>query len=167
MAKVDAFEPEKRVLPKLKANLALNNLRNVTVHEWCVAQFSGKIGFRLPDSANEGTGGITSDDDGVEYSCISLNDFFKNGIAEPTFIKMDIEGGEWLALQGADRVLKTRVGPVSLLIEIHPQEIRRLGGSLPELKCFLMGMGFSVQALTPSGMKPLDSPGDYRFWWVE
>jgi hypothetical protein len=54
MDKVDAFEPEIRVLPKVRANLQLNGLTHLSIHATCVAHVSGKVNFEPPDKANEG-----------------------------------------------------------------------------------------------------------------
>jgi FkbM family methyltransferase len=165
MDKVDAFEPEIHVLPKLRANLQLNGLTKVRIHGACVAHISGKVHFQPPDKANEGIGRI-AEGAGVEYPSVSLNDFFGDSIGESCFIKMDIEGGEWLALQGAGRVLSHPRFPVSLLIEVHPEQIISLGGSVPGLKALLESMGFHVCALTPDGLQTLSAGLNSRFWWA-
>ena len=167
VASVDSFEPERRVLPKLKANLALNGLVHVNIHECCVADVSGKVNFHPADRINKGVGSITQDNQGVQYPSITLDDFFEESIHEPCFIKMDIEGGEWLALQGSQRVFRGRKAPVSLLIEIHPSEIKRLGGSVAQLESLLMDMGFRVHGLTPAGLDSLSARENCRFWWVD
>ena len=165
MDKVDAFEPEIRVLPKLRANLQLNGLTHVSIHATCVAHISGKVSFEPPDKANEGIGKIVKGD-GIEYPSVSLDDFFGDSVGEPCFMKMDIEGGEWLALQGARRVLSYPKFPVSLLIEVHPEQITSLGGSVPGLKSLLQSMGFHVYALTPAGVQTLTAGLNARFWWA-
>jgi hypothetical protein len=42
---------------------------------------------------------------------------------------MDIEGAEWLALNGAGETLERKDAP-DFLIEFHPQEIQALSGSM-------------------------------------
>jgi len=165
MGKVDAFEPEIDVVPKLRANLQLNGLSNVRIHEACIAHISGKVHFQAPDKKNQGVGRIT-EGIGLEYGSVTLNDFFGGSIRESCFIKMDIEGGEWLALQGADRALSHPKVPVSLLIEVHPEQIMSLGGSVQRLKSLLESMGFDVCALTPEGLQTLPAGLNSRFWWA-
>lgn len=166
MNKVDAFEPEIGVLPRLRENLRLNGLTNVSIHSVCVANVSGKVSFQRPDKRNLGVGRISNNCAGVEYPCITLDDFFGNSIRESCLIKMDIEGGEWLALQGARRVLYYPPFPVSLLIELHPDAIVSLGGSVLALKSLLESMGFYVCALTPAGAQRLPADLNARFWWA-
>ena len=166
MSRVDAFEPELRVIPKLRSNLRLNQLENVRIHCACISNLSGKVHFQPPNKQNEGIGRIAEGNAAVEYPSLSLNDFFGDSIRESCLIKMDIEGGEWLALQGARRVLSHPRIPVSLLLEVHPTEIADLGGSVPELKSLLKAMGFFVYALTPAGLQTISCGLDARFWWA-
>ncbi|MDJ0795468.1 MAG: FkbM family methyltransferase [Calothrix sp. MO_167.B12] len=165
--RVDAFEPEKQVIERLKNNLKLNNISNVNVHEKCVSKESGYISFISPSKRNQGVGSIASEQEsGTQIPCISLDDFLGDALEEACFIKMDIEGGEWLALQGGKRVLTQRKAPLSILLEVHPEEIQRLGGSVKELKLILESMNLQVMGLTPNGFKSLDSEQDLRFWWA-
>lgn len=166
VSEVDAFEPEIGVVPKLRANLQLNGLTQVRIHCTCVANVSGKVNFQPPNKQNEGIGKIAERDTGIEYPCISLDDFFADSICDPCLIKLDIEGGEWLALQGARRVLSHPTNLLCLLIEVHPSEIASLGGSVPQLKSLLEGMGYYIYALTPAGLQPLPAGLNARFWWA-
>lgn len=166
MNEVDAFEPELRVIPKLRSNLELNGLNHVRIHCACVGDQSGTVSFQPPNKQNEGIGRIARGNAAVEYPSLTLDDFFGDSIRESCLIKMDIEGGEWLALQGATRVLSRPKAPVSLLIEVHPTEITSLGGSVPELKSLLEAMGFYIYALTPDGLHTMPASLNARFWWV-
>jgi len=162
---VDAFEPEPVVLPKLRANLALNGVQNVVIHETCVGNVSGNVGFEPPCRSNEGIGRVSADCVGASFRrCITLDDFFGGEVKEPCFIKMDVEGSEWLVLQAAQALFRPNV-PVAMLIEVHPEEIRRLGGSTGQLGSRLENMGFRVRALTPDGLQSFDGH-DFRFWWA-
>jgi len=102
--------------------------------------------------------------------CESLDDFFGDSVGESCWgallHEMDIEGGEWLASHGARRVLSYPKFPVSLLIEVHPQQITALGGSVPGLNSLLQSMGFQVYALTPAGVQTLTADSNARFWWA-
>ena len=161
---VDAFEPEPAVLPRLRANLALNGVKNVRVHETCVGSILGRIAFEPPGRRNAGIGKVSTAMAGCSYPCTTLDEFFGGPLDEPCFIKMDVEGAEWLVLQAAQAISHPNV-PVALLIEIHPGEIRDLGGSVTELRLLLENMGYAVQALTPAGLQPLGVE-DFRFWWA-
>jgi FkbM family methyltransferase len=165
MERVDAFEPEPLVVEKLRANLLLNGLRNVVVHEACVGNVSGEIGFDPPCPSNEGIGKVsTAPAAACLRRCITLDEFLGDQIKEPLFIKIDVEGAEWLVLQAAQVLFRPKL-PVAMLIEIHPEEIKRFGGSTDQLCSHLVSMGYAVNALTVCGLQPLGS-NDFRFWWV-
>lgn len=165
--RVDAFEPDRAVLPGLRANLILNTLNNVAVHEVCIGKYTGTVRFLSSSLSNRGLGSITSDvTAGVVLSSLSLDDFFGGPVKEPTFIKIDIEGGEWLALQGCTESLGRRNAPVDILLELHPDAIRTLGGTPVRLRLILEELGFTVSALTPGGLYPLDLDVVQRFWWA-
>jgi len=163
--RVDAFEPEPLVLEKLRANLALNGVRNVVIHETCVGNVSGNIGFDPPGRSNEGIGKVSTGPAATIRRCTTLDDFLGDEIKEPCFIKMDVEGAEWLVFQAAHVLFRPNV-PVAMLVEIHPEEIKRLGGSTPQLRSRLEEMGYAVRALTASGPQVLNDT-DFRFWWVK
>jgi len=163
--RVDAFEPEPLVLEKLRANLVLNRVSNVVIHETCVGNVSGNIGFDPPVRSNEGIGRVSAGPLAASVRCCTtLNAFLGEEIRERCFIKMDVEGAEWLVFQAAHVLFRPKV-PVAMLIEIHPEEIKRLGGSTAQLRSRLEEMGYAVHALTASGPQMLNDT-DFRFWWV-
>jgi len=167
--RVDAFEPEPSVLTRLRKNLSLNNVANVSVHETCVGLESGTVAFLEADERNQGIGRIASESADVEHRrCVSLDDFLHSSIDEPCLIKMDIEGAELLAIQGGRQAFANRSAPVSILIETHPAEIAQLGGTLERLAAGILELGLRVSALTPRGLEPLDLASvQQRFWWAE
>jgi hypothetical protein len=70
---------------------------------------------------------------------ITLDDFVTTSPA-PHFIKMDIEGAELAALEGARRVL-SGVNPPKILIEFHSEALRRDG-------CAMLGeLGYRFYSL--------------------
>jgi FkbM family methyltransferase len=163
---LDAFEPEPIVRQRLKDNLALNGQTNVAIHEVCVGEASGRITFMPPTKGNWGMGHISVDNrrGGVERTCICLDDFFQEPLSESCLIKMDIEGAEWFALQGARRVLSHPEVPLAILVEVHPERIAAMGGSLEELRAILEGMGLRVRGLARQGLERVNA--EHRFWWA-
>jgi FkbM family methyltransferase len=70
----------------------------------------------------------------------------------PDVMKVDVEGYEIAVLRGAGRIL-SEDRPI-LFLEVHPQRIRELGGSLRELGDLLGGYGYRLFDLHGA---PLDS----------
>jgi FkbM family methyltransferase len=166
--RVIAFEPEPSLCAWLGKNIALNSLTNVVVHEACVGLADGAVDFFPADKRNFGTGNIVAGTGTViQRPCTSLDKLMATASFGPSIIKMDIEGAEWLALQGARQVLTRPDLRVDLLIEIHPKEIEGLGGSTQDLRELLLELGYSTMALTPQGLHSFEPSGaEQRFWWV-
>jgi FkbM family methyltransferase len=159
---VDAFEPEKQVLPRLQENLRLNGIRNVTIHEKCVSDVPGEVLFVPPSRQNQGVGRVG--EGGVPVDSTTLDVFLARSEQRPLFIKMDIEGGEWLAVRGAQQAFRAWGHPLSILIELHPDGISKVGGTLPDLRRLLGGAGLTVQSLDSGELRPVNHSS--RFWWV-
>lgn len=123
-----SFEALPSNVNRLKYNIALNKFqgRDSVIHG-AVQDRSGKVDFLVGPS--HGTGKIvgslgrsTMDYQGrIQIPGVSIDDFiFQDGNDMPDIIKIDIEGGELLALQGMQRLLEHH-RPI-LMLEIHGPE---------------------------------------------
>jgi FkbM family methyltransferase len=114
---VEAFEPGPVAVGRLQENVALNQFSAVTVHQLAVSADSGVVPIlsqrdvlnRILASADRGA---TT----VQARCVRLDEF----LAGQRFAlgKMDVEGAEPLALQGAERMLADR-NPPAWLLEVN------------------------------------------------
>jgi FkbM family methyltransferase len=126
--RVFAFEALPSNVERLNQNIALNDLSGrITVISAAVADRSRLMTFLVGPSNRmgklDGSSGRRSVDyrEAIEIDCISLDDLvYKQGQPVPALVKMDIEGGEVLALPGMRRVLM-EARPV-LLLELHGEE---------------------------------------------
>jgi FkbM family methyltransferase len=125
--KVFAFEALPANVEQLRRNVALNAMdARVSVIDRAVTQVPGPVRFLV--HASGGMGKVTGSagrDDRVESEItvpgISLDGFvYGEGNPPPQVVKMDIEGGEVLALPGMRRVL-TEARPL-MLMELHGPE---------------------------------------------
>lgn len=73
---------------------------------------------------------------------IKLDDYAEKH-ANPSVIKIDVEGGEYEVLQGATRILKSQ--QPTLLIEIHPHLIGQFDSSVNELLTLLQRYSYSFR----------------------
>lgn len=107
--KVYAFEPARKNLNFLYKHIKLNHLANVIVREAAVGHDSGQAEFIFHPHASS-TSYLATDRAvslGIKESVqqVTLDDFIQQGHPPPDFIKMDIEGAEFLALQGMRQLL--------------------------------------------------------------
>jgi FkbM family methyltransferase len=134
--KVFAFEALPSNVDQLRRNVALNNMQaQVTVIDCAVTRASGPVSFLVHTSGGMGkVAGSAGREDRYESEVtvpgISLDEFvYGQGNPAPRVVKMDIEGGEVLALPGMRRVLG-EAHPL-LLMELHgPESCRAAWESL-------------------------------------
>ena len=82
----------------------------------------------------------------VRAPLVSLDDYAREHAHTPDVMKIDIEGSEFLALEGARRILQNR--RPDLVIETHGLELLGIGGSVAELCESLDTYGYSFFDLT-------------------
>ena len=168
ISNVTAFEPMPQVAEVLRQNIKLNKFQNVTLHEACVSDSKGDISFTTPSAANSGIGRISAEQVGSKLTvpCVTLDDFLLAHVSDSVLIKMDIEGAEWMALHGMKQFLKLRTGLLSMLIEVHPEEIEGYGGTVMQFYDFLESFGLLLYQITDEGLELLDRSSPPRFCWA-
>jgi FkbM family methyltransferase len=124
---VHSFEALPANLRRLKENISLNGLENVIqVHPRAVIDLTHPVRFLAHSSTSMGkaagsAGRAEEYDQEIKVEGLALDDFvYKLKQPSPDIVKMDIEGGEVLAVKGMKRLLKERK-PI-LLVELHGEE---------------------------------------------
>ncbi|MGE0132661.1 MAG: FkbM family methyltransferase [Blastocatellales bacterium] len=115
--RVYSFEPALANIHFLKAHLRLNRITNVTVIEKAVSDREGTARFvEGPSSAM----GHFAEQGGVAAPTVSMDDLFLRGeVPAPDFIKIDVESAEWLALKGAEHLLRRTRPTIFLSTDIY------------------------------------------------
>jgi FkbM family methyltransferase len=145
--KVYAFEPDPANSAYLERNLLINNLENVILIKKAVSAYSGTVRF-----VNDGsTGHIVNGEKpaaSVEVKAVSLDDYF-SGLKWPgiDFIKMDIEGGEKMALAGMSQV-KMKNPHLRLVMEWDIDNIDRAGETRKSMAGALQKLGFTTGCIS-------------------
>ena len=104
------FEPQPFIFQNLCANLALNGITNVRAWPWACGAEGGTVWFARPDYARTGNfGGVsmqrgTTSPNLMPAPCVPLDSVL--GESDVTLIKLDVEGFELAALQGATQVIR-------------------------------------------------------------
>jgi FkbM family methyltransferase len=140
--KVYAFEPDKVNYKELLRNIELNSLKNVTALNTGLWNAPGELTFYSNGVFSSFLEGQTDTHNALKSPVTSLDIFFsKAGDVKPSFIKMDIEGGELEAVKGAQKTLKEH--PVKLAIASY----HKVNGepSYIKLEKILGEMGFETR----------------------
>ena len=143
--KVVSFEPHPRNLHYLREHLRLNQAQNVTVIDAAVSDISGSVQF----DGSGFTGHISSHQGDLQVKTVSLDELIEtNQIPPPDFIKIDIEGAEALALQGAR----------SMLSKLHPPILLATHGSEVHASCcqFLESLGYILKSVYGESIEKSD-----------
>jgi FkbM family methyltransferase len=124
--KVIAFEADPAVMPGLLAFREGTDSR-VVIHNAAVTAHNGVVHF----SGDGIGGGCIASSSGIEVPCVRLDDVLAGEIV--SYIKMDIEGAELLALEGAHRSI-WRNRPILAICGYHkPDHLWRVPVSLQNL----------------------------------
>ena len=126
-SEVFVFEPMPVNATIIENLIELNASLPIRLQKMAVSDTCGKSVFKLmPDDTMGKLEKSTFQQDDQELNqlavqCITLDEMVKNGIPEPDFIKIDVEGSEEFVLKGAVELLKSK--RPYLMIEIHSPEI--------------------------------------------
>lgn len=152
---VYSFEALPGNVDRLKANIDLNNLAGqVTAIHAAVMDQTGEAVFLAHESGAMGKalGSAGREEHYAEelrVPAIAVDDFvFEQGNPTPQIIKMDIEGGEGMALGGMGRTLR-EIRPI-FMIELHGQKAAR------QVWDTLTDAGYSIHRMQ-SGMPEITS----------
>jgi FkbM family methyltransferase len=128
--KVYAFEALPDNVERLCRNVGLNGFTDrVNIYSGAVAAGAGDVKFYVHSSGGMGKAAGSAGRDEqylreITVPCISLDEFvYAQGKPPPQAVKMDIEGGEVMALPGMRRVL-AEARPL-MLMELHGPESAR------------------------------------------
>ena len=144
--RVYVFEPLPRNIGFLKKHLKLNEVNNVQILS-CAVSDSGKT-MNFLEGPNSYMGRL-SPRGKIKVKAVTVDDLCLVGkIVPPDYIKIDVEGAEYLVLKGAEGVL-SKYKPV-IFLSTHGDKVHQ--------KCisFLKSLGFVFSAVSKDKMKLSD-----------
>ena len=119
---VHAIEMDAENVSRIRANIRLNDLRNVSIHEIALGDHQGTVEYYRCGSFRN-TLEVSSDEqdryDKVSVPMITLDSLLAELDIKPDVIKIDVEGAEYLVLRGMD---STMMGPAEIYCEVHVDE---------------------------------------------
>ncbi|MDX2113327.1 MAG: FkbM family methyltransferase [Alphaproteobacteria bacterium] len=142
--RVVAFEPFERVRNQLKENLALNNITNVTLHEFALGERDEQLPFYTAPETNLGAASFQphhrTDNTLLGVLEVRKGDDVLCDIAGISIIKIDVEGFEKQVLSGLRQTI-ARYRPL-LIVELTPTTRDSIGDEVtfralfPDRYCF-------------------------------
>jgi FkbM family methyltransferase len=132
--RVIAFEPLDLNLRYLRGHVRANRIENIAVVAACVSQHPGTTAFDL--GKGSGRGRLMPGTDGSMRTVSIDDEVLSERLPAPSFIKMDVEGAELMALRGAEKTLRTY--RPSLLLSVHGPQLRE------ECSRFLHALGYEL-----------------------
>jgi FkbM family methyltransferase len=143
--KVYTFEPQSLVFSILQNNLLLNSCKNVTAYRFAISNDNHKVAAMEPFSfegeiINNGALRVDRKENLGDYVLTRTIDSFSFG--EVAFMKLDIQGSEVRALEGA-RSLISESRPY-MFVEVEEQHLRALGTCTQELIELVFSLGYAM-----------------------
>lgn len=142
-AAIHAFEPTPEMVERFRTNIALNQFDQIIVNAVAVGHQSGEIYLHYSggtDGANEGMNYVSAETlettDRV-VPMITLDNYCEqHQIDVIDLLKIDIEGNEYNALRGAERLLQ-RSAVHSIFMELNSWAVERSGHALSDIVTLL------------------------------
>jgi FkbM family methyltransferase len=147
--KVFAFEPEPLNYDYLQKNVSLNSYQNIVVEQKAVSDTNGTTKFFIcsynpaSHSINQCEGmeafadGEQAQGEHIEVETIFLDDFLKDKTDRVDLVKMDIEGAEFLAINGMRKIIENNKD-IKIILEYCPLLLEKMGDSSKEMMDVLM-----------------------------
>ncbi|HEY1730159.1 MAG TPA: FkbM family methyltransferase [Terriglobales bacterium] len=153
---VQSWEPAPGNVRALCASRAVNGLDHIEVVQAAAAEKNGLLQY-FRNSINGSVGGVEHTDPDDLFTAetvmgLRVDDFISPD-AKVGFIKIDVEGYEFRALQGARKTIE-RCRPI-VVSEFGPPSLQDCSGvSGREYLEFFVGLGYDVLSMTRLRMKP-------------
>ena len=153
--KVHAFEPDPSNAAILRRNLADNQCHNVMVHQVAVGNKDATIGlYRCGDNAgmHRAYESVCCSDDAIDVRSVVLDHFLRDK-SRVDFIKMDVEGYEYFALEGMDSIIREH--SPAILVEFSPFALAEAGVTATAFIQFFADREYAISSVG-STLVPLD-----------
>jgi FkbM family methyltransferase len=154
--RVIACEPSPTTMRLLRANVDRNRFDWVELREVALAAAPGRLRLHVftPGSGfssfapADTTSGVE-----VEVEVATLDDVASEVLERLKLVKLDVEGAELRALQGASQVLE-HARP-DFIVEIEPEHLVRQGGSIAEVQDLFDAAGYVGYSIGDGGLQRL------------
>lgn len=144
---VYAFEPAPVTFDRLKANVALNQFRNIKTENFGLSDQNDTLQFHVSLSGYDAWNSFASLNDvgeitTIDVPVISLDEYISsNRLSNISLIKIDVEGWEMNVLKGATELLSRAQSPV-LMVEFTEENAFSAGYYCGEIYDFVKSFGY-------------------------
>ena len=171
--RVFSFEPVADTFETLRDTVHTRRCANVEVFDVAASDHAGSAGMAVPEYASGGRnyyesfiveGRVDEVSSGVQVKTATLDSILLDRAPSIQFLKVDVEGHEWKALQGAMGIIR-RDHP-ALFVEIM-SDPGTAGTDAARLFEWLQGEGYQIYASTDQGFVPwpeIKQSVDWLFW---
>ena len=150
--KVFSFEAEPSNFEILKKNLEENNIQNVICENIAISDKIGKIKLFTSESSTGNRLFSSKGSNFIEVESNTLDNYFGTKIKNIKFIKLDIQGGEPLAIKGMEKIIENN-NSLKIMLEWWPNGIKKLGENPESHLELLEGVGYQILEIDDKNRK--------------
>jgi FkbM family methyltransferase len=127
----------------------------VTVVEAAATDRSGRVTLALHDEPYRNSIGGAAAAPGagetLDVPAVAIDDLCREMDLRPSWIRMDVQGAELAALEGARETIRSGRGRLQIVVEMHPQLWPVFGLSGAEVETRLAALGLRARPLAGTG----------------
>lgn len=150
-----AFEPGIESLGRLRHNLSLNNVSWVSERPTALWSENTEVNYYCYEDGGENSVFKRKNETPSKVLAGRLDDALSG--EPPRLLKLDIEGSEPYALEGAGKLISMRVIPF-VVCELNHEALYRAGSSPAQLRDAMWGYGYETFILCTDGSMPVHVP---------
>lgn len=141
--KVFAVEANPLMQKRLESTLDINRVSNVTILPFAASSEAGEVVIHIPSGGSHGEASLAQQDWAAKETFAipakRLDDVLAGERID--FVKIDVEGAEFMALSGTAGLLREH--KPTLLVELVPRFLKRLGASPADVIGLLASLGYT------------------------